>query len=183
MASSVDWTTNPAMAALLQSMMPMINKAANAGMAGQGIFTDVSRLMPNAGWFSGLSPEIKQGLWEPYNEAALNMINTMGGQGLLSARGGYSGQAQSALGELYSKAGTNVGLNAWNMMSPIQNLGFTNPWNMLPQYAGVGSQLTPNAVVKPDEPNYFEQMAPIAGMFGLNYLFNGGGLGKIASWL
>ena len=76
-------------------------------------------LMPTGDWFSSLDPSIKQGVWAPWNEAADMLSERMGGQGQLgSARGGMTGAAGAGLGELYSRAGQNVGLQAWNMMQP-----------------------------------------------------------------
>lgn len=77
-------------------------------------------LMPNKGWFDNLDPKIKSGLMEPTNEAAREMLNVMGGQGLMSARGGYSGESQTALADLYAKGSNTAAMNAWNMISPIK---------------------------------------------------------------
>jgi hypothetical protein len=76
--------------------------------------------MPNKGWYENLDPSIQQGMMEPTNVAAREMLNVMGGQGQMSARGGYSGEAQTALADLYSKGAQQAGMNAWNMISPIQ---------------------------------------------------------------
>lgn len=80
----------------------------------------ISGLMPNTGWYESLDPNIQQSMMEPTNVAAREMLNVMGGQGQMSARGGYSGEAQTALADLYSKGAQQAGMNAWNMISPIQ---------------------------------------------------------------
>jgi hypothetical protein len=46
-------------------------------------------------------------------------METLGGHGQLgSARGGYSGAAGAALGQLAAKGAQNVGLQAWQMTAP-----------------------------------------------------------------
>jgi hypothetical protein len=79
-------------------------------------------LMPTSQWYNNIAPEVRQGLWEPWNDAANQMQSVMGIQGQLgSPRSGIrSGAAQTALGELYSDAGQKVGMQAWNMMQPGQ---------------------------------------------------------------
>lgn len=76
-------------------------------------------LMPTQGWYDNISSEVKQGLWEPWNDAANQLQMNMGQQGQLgSPRGGYSGAAGTALGQMYADAGKNVGMQAWNMTQP-----------------------------------------------------------------
>jgi len=78
-------------------------------------------LMPTSGWYNSIAPEVRQGLWEPWNEAANQLQMNMGSRGQLgSSRGGYSGAAGTALGKLYADAGQQVGTQAWNMMAPGQ---------------------------------------------------------------
>jgi hypothetical protein len=76
-------------------------------------------LMPTQGWYDNISQEVKQGLWEPWNDAANQLQMNMNVQGQLgSPRGGYSGAAGTGLGKLYADAGQQVGMQAWNMMQP-----------------------------------------------------------------
>ena len=78
-------------------------------------------MMPTKGWYDNMSPEIKQGMWEPWNDAANQLQMNMGGQGQLGTPGaGYSGAAGTGLGQLYADAGQQVGMQAWNMMQPGQ---------------------------------------------------------------
>lgn len=87
-------------------------------------------LLPTSNWFTNLSPEVKAGLWNPYNEAADQMLEQMGLTGSAgSARGGYSGAAGAAMGKLYSDAANDVGLQAWNMISPLQQAAWSENVN------------------------------------------------------
>ena len=178
--ASVGQFSTPQMSQLFSAIMPMIQQLAGAAGGGQGIFTDTSRMMPKQGWYSGIDDSIKQGMWEPTNEAARNMINTMGGTGMLSARGGYSGSGQTALADLYSKSATQQGQNAWNMINPIQQRGFTNPWDAMTGFSGTGSQLTPSPVVSQGQQSPFVTYAPYAGLWALN---NTDKIGKAYNWL
>jgi hypothetical protein len=83
---------------------------------------DATGLTPTKGWYDSISPEVKQGLWEPWNDAANQLQMNMGVQGQLgSPVGGYSGAAGTGLGKLYADAGQQVGMQAWNMMAPGQS--------------------------------------------------------------
>ena len=78
-------------------------------------------LMPTKGWYDSISPEVKQGLWEPWNDASNQMMQNMSGVGQFgSPGGGMSGAALNAQGSLYADAGQQVGQQAWNMMAPGQ---------------------------------------------------------------
>jgi hypothetical protein len=78
-------------------------------------------LMPTKGWYDSISPEVKQGLWEPWNDASDQMMANMSGVGQFgSPVGGMSGAALNAQGSLYADAGEQVGMQAWNMMAPGQ---------------------------------------------------------------
>ena len=85
-------------------------------------------LSPQGNWMGSLDPNIQAGLWEPYNQGAQQLINTMGG-GAGSASAGFSGAAGGALSDFYGDASKNVGMTAWNMMQPYNQA----------QY-GIGSQ-------------------------------------------
>jgi len=97
-----------------------------------GIYSGVQQynipntVAPTQGWYNSISPEVQRGLWEPYNQGAKQLMETLGGQGSLgNARGGYTGAAGAALGKYYSDASTNIGTQAWNMMQP----GMMANWN------------------------------------------------------
>jgi hypothetical protein len=177
--ASVGQFSTDQLSAVYNALMPLISKSSLAAQTGQPLTTNMAGYMPNQGWYEGLDQSIKQGMWEPTNEAARNMINVMGGQGMLSARGGYSGSAQTALSDLYSKSATQQGLNAWNMMSPIQMQGFTNPWGVASGYAGTGQQLTPSPVITPAQPSALATYGPMAGMMIGGSLLNNANWGNI----
>lgn len=76
-------------------------------------------IMPTSDWWGGLAPQVKQGLWAPYNEGAQQMLEQMGGGGMLgSPSGGMSGAAGAAMGRYYQDAAKDVGLQAWQMTAP-----------------------------------------------------------------
>ena len=125
-------------------------------------------LKPTAGWWEDISPEVKQGLWAPWNEAADILTERLGSRGQAgSARGGYSGTAGAALGKLYSEAGKNVGLQGWQMTHPADLLGWQTeldrnkelwgselsrniaPFNLAPAFMGTAGNLTPTGMVSP----------------------------------
>lgn len=117
-------------------------------------------VMPSEQWYQGIAPEVKAGLWAPYKEAGQQLMETLGGSGQIgSARGGYSGAAGAALGQLAAKGSEQVGLQAWNMTAP-QMMDYRNqlyqsalqqrgdvmqaqqaPWTLFPSYLGGMGQL------------------------------------------
>ena len=80
-------------------------------------YLNPSSLSPQGNWMGNLDPNIQAGLWEPYNQGAQQLIETMGG-GAGSAGAGFSGATGGALADYYGDASKNVGLQAWNMMQP-----------------------------------------------------------------
>ena len=152
---------------------PLATRMAASGMEGYPLW-DVPAMpdvpppvMPSAGWFQGIAPEVRQGLWEPYQEAGQQLGETFGSRGQQgSARGGYSGAYGSAMGSFAADAAKDVGLQAWQMTAP-QMMDYRNqlyegamrergdylqaqqaPWTLFPSYLGGVGQLpyyaTPN---------------------------------------
>lgn len=179
--SNLSWANSEQLGQIYNQIMPMIYKASWSAQNNQPLSTNMSGYMPSSGWFNNLSPQVTSGLWEPYNQAAREMINTMSGSGLVSGRGGYSGAAQTALGKFYSEAGKGIGTQAWNMISPIQMAGYTNPWNVGSQYSGVGQSLTPSPVISQNTQSPWATYAPMAGMMLGNSLLNNLPWGDIGS--
>lgn len=119
------------------------------------LYDQPSAPMPTAGWYNSIAPEVMQGLWEPYNDAAGQMAETLNMQGSLGSGGRYTGNAMGNFGDFYSKAGTQIGTQAWNMMSPgmIQNYNaqmaeLTAPYQLL----GMTPSLMPTGIVQ-NQPN------------------------------
>jgi len=145
---------------------PMAQQISMAAQEGQPLWnvpqmpTVPGPVLPSAEWYQGIAPEVKAGLWAPYQEAGQQLMETLGGQGQLgSQRGGYSGATGVALGTLAQKAGQNVGMQAWQMTAP-QMMDYRNqlyqssmqergdvmqaqqaPWTMFPAYLGGMGQL------------------------------------------
>ena len=87
---------------------------------------DPSSAMPTQNWWNSISPNVKAGLYAPYQEAGQGLMEMMGAKGQGgSPTGGYSGAAGAAMGSLAGEAAKNVGLNAWQMTSPMM----MNAWN------------------------------------------------------
>ena len=157
---------------------------------------------PTAGWFKSISPNVMQGLWEPYDFAASQLGERMGASGSIgSARGGYSGTAADAFGRFYSDAGKDIGMNAWNMMLPgmqnqwqaelTRNMGMWGeqlglnkymaqqqlqqnqyPWNLAPTLWGASM---PSTVVNQGQQGLFESVLPIAEIMGMGALMGPAG--------
>ena len=149
--SSVSSYQSPEQIEMFNMLKPMISQMSQAGTTGQplwqtsqppsalneipsmqGVLSGIpmydipEAAQPTSQWWEGVSPDIKQGLWQPYKEAGAQLSEQMGGQGQWgSARGGPSGAAGAAMGEIASNAAMNVPMQAWEMGQQ----GRQNTWN------------------------------------------------------
>ena len=86
---------------------------------------DVMSMMPSRETYDMVSPQVKAGLWAPYEQAQERLMETLGGRGALgSQKGGYSGAAGAAIGELMSRGAEDVGLNIARMTLPQLQMGW-----------------------------------------------------------
>ena len=159
---------------------------------------DASLMMPTQNWWNSLSPEVMQGLWSPYNAGANQMMETMGAGGNLgSARGGYAGTGENALGRFYADASNDVGLQAWQMTQPaaMANWGaqldvnktgynqavqdYTNTSNQLMSDYGMNQEMWRQQIAREQMP-----FGVLPGMVGGTYstpVVNQGGMNPWAS--
>jgi len=212
--AETEYTQSPEARDLMQAIMPMVQGLGQYGMGRYfggapqlgapsmaGVLTDQqmydipdpSSAMPTAEWYESLSPEVKAGLYAPYEEAEEKMLSRMGSRGQLgSASGGLSGAAGAGMGELAGEAAKNVGLNAWQMTAPMamnawqadlnrnqqayqagqqERLGdyntAMNVWQMPFQTMGMLNQSMPQGIVQP-------------GSNQLGNMFGGGLMGGMA---
>jgi hypothetical protein len=186
------YTASPEQRGLYKALLPMIQGMAGAGTAQlgqtgygmpqaptmpsmQGVMSGVSPyqiggynvpstsgIMPTKDWFGSLAPEVKQGVWAPYEDAANQLGERMGSQGMLgNARGGYSGAAGSAFGEFYSDAGKDYGTQLWNMSAPGAMAGWQGQLGQNQYMAGLQNQqnmLGYNNLVQERTMDYNNQM-------------------------
>ena len=173
--SNVTYAQSPEQAQLLSTIMPVVSRVASTAMTGQPLYQlpatyeipAAEAVMPTTDWWKGIAPEVKQGLWAPYNEAADILTERLGATGGLgSARGGYSGSAAAGLGKLYSEAGKDVGLQAWQMTQPalaaqwqaelerekglygLELARTVAPYQLISSLTGSAAQLTPTGMVQ-----------------------------------
>ena len=136
--SGVDYEQSPEQRAIYDMISPHLQTAFNQGgwdisqppdprseiPSMQGVLSGVpmynlpssESLQPTQQWWQGVSPDVKAGLWQPYKEAGSQLAEQMGGQGQWgSMRGGPSGAAGAAMGEIASKGALQVPMQAWQM--------------------------------------------------------------------
>ena len=141
--SDVEYTQSPEQREIFGYLSPLIQQATSRGLAGepawnvdappdvfdpktgipsmQGVLSDTPMyntdfMQPTQQWWNNVSPDVKSGLWSPYKEAGNQLSEQLGGQGQWgSARGGPSGAAGAAMGQLMSEGAQNVPLQAWQM--------------------------------------------------------------------
>lgn len=145
------YTSSPEQSAVYSALLPLLSGLSNQGVSqlGQanygapaaptapsmsGVLTgvpsynipSVNSMMPSTDWYNSISPEVKAGVWAPYEEGG-NMLQEKLGSigGLGNQRGGVSGEAAAGLGKYYSNATTQAANQLWGMSQPAMQAG----WN------------------------------------------------------
>ncbi len=74
---------------------------------------------PTAGWYSGLDPNVRAGIEEPYMRGMEMMGQQLQGRGAYGAqRAGPSGAAADVMGQYMQKAAPSMAMTGWGMMAP-----------------------------------------------------------------
>jgi hypothetical protein len=176
------YTSSPEQQQLYSTLLPMISAMANQGVnnLGQsnfgmpnaptapsmsGVLSGVSpynipsynipnikNMMPTKSWYDSMSPDVKAGVWAPYQEGANALQEQLGSiGGLGNQRGGVSGAGAAGLGNYYAKSAPNAAMSLWNMSQPAMQAGWQaelgqNQWGANQQLAqnqlGYQNQIT-----------------------------------------
>lgn len=116
---SIGYSQSPQAREMYNTFWPLLKATASGGGWNIPSYNVPDAYGPTKNWFNSISPDVMEGLWEPYEFAASQLGERMGAGGQLgSARGGYSGTAGDSFGRFYAEAGKDIGTQAWNMMSP-----------------------------------------------------------------
>jgi hypothetical protein len=138
------YTSSPEQAQLYSTLLPMIAGMAQQGVGqlGQpgfgmpqaptapsmsGVLSGIptSQLMPSTSWYDSMSPEVKAGVWAPYQEGAQGLQEQLGSiGGLGNQRGGVSGSGAAGLGQYYAKSVPQAAMSLWNMSQPGLQAGY-----------------------------------------------------------
>lgn len=122
---SVKYKQSPEQRQVFQSLMPLLQQVVGAGQGGTSPWQIPSTegMMPTQGWYENMDPNIMAGVREPYIDASQQLTESLG-YSAGSGRGGPSGMLGDVQSDFWSKAGTQMGQQAWNMVSPIQQMGW-----------------------------------------------------------
>jgi len=123
---SVKYSQSPEQQQVFQLLMPLVEMMTGAGQQGTSPWQIPSTegLMPSKGWYEGMDPNIMAGIKEPYIEASEQLTESLGYGGAGSARGGPSGVLGGSQADFWSKAGTQMGKQAWDMTLPGRQMGW-----------------------------------------------------------
>lgn len=131
------------------------------GQSSGNAWTDLGVPMPTDQLMSSISPSIKAGVWQPYQEAWNNLYSSALGEGLgVSARGGWSGQVGNLFTDFASKAGTQYGQQLWNMVNPNMMAAWQMPYQMA---MGSLGQTLPTNVYQPGGSSGFNMGGAMSG--------------------
>lgn len=154
--SSVDYKTSPEQKQLFNIAKYGALDMLFRGKTGQGLYDVPSMQRPDKDWYANLSPEIKEGIYQPTKDIANQMGEQFGAMGQMgSPKTGASGAFGNALGEAVGRTwGPQAAQTAWGMTQPINQMEWSNklqstmaPWNMMQGFLGQGGGMTPQPVV------------------------------------
>jgi len=75
--------------------------------------------MPTEGWWSGLDPNIKAGIREPYVEQSNQLMEMLGSKGMTGSQASpYSGSAATGAAEFWGDVTPKLAAQGWGMTSP-----------------------------------------------------------------
>ena len=143
-STRTEYVQSPEQRAVYQWLIPLVQQMSLAGTLGTSPYTipgmpDVPTLpspyeglekaMPTKAWWEGISPEVKQGLYAPWEEAGQRLSEQLSGAGVSgSARGGFSGAQAPAMADLWGQAAQQVPLQAWEMTGPQMQQAWTQDY-------------------------------------------------------
>jgi len=157
--TKTEYVQSPEQREMYQKFMPMMEQMTDRAMKGQPIYDvpempDSEMYSPTKDWWQNVSPEIKQGLWQPYQDSANQLSEQFGGQGMMgSPLTGTTGAFGNALGQqVASRAGAQMPMQAWQMGAEARALPLQHrqdmisanrmPWEVIPGMMG-GTYSTP----------------------------------------
>ena len=129
--TKVEYSDSPEQRQLYKIGLPAVETVAQAVTSGQPLWQvpgmpqapPVSSVpgpvLPTQQYFQSFAPELKQALWQPYQEVAqqgLEMLNFQGQLG--SPRAGATGAAGAFMGDFMAKAAPQLAMQAWQMGAP-----------------------------------------------------------------
>lgn len=181
-----DFEQSPEQAWLWQNIVqPLWQQMMGGQMPGLYNVPDPSSILPTSDWWSGMAPELRQGIMAPYQEASQQMLELMGSRGQTGGAGTpLTGAAGAALGEFWSRATPQAALTGWQMYQPGamanwqaqlgQNIaGYQQqmlPFQMLP---GTTQQSLPFPVVSPGTPGLIPSLSNILGPLAMGWGMGG----------
>lgn len=144
------YTSSPEQQQMYAALLPMIQGMAQQGVQQQGManmgmpqaptapsmsgvlsgvspynIPSIQNMMPTQSWYNSMSPEVKAGVWAPYQEGASALQEQLGSiGGLGNQRGGVSGAGAAGLGNYYAKATPAAAMSLWNMSQPAMQQGW-----------------------------------------------------------
>jgi len=175
---SVKYMQSPEQRQVFQLLMPLVEMMTGVGMEGKSPWQIPSTegMMPSKGWYEGMDPNIMAGVREPYIDASKQLTESLG-YSAGSPRGGPSGMLGDVQSDFWSKAGTQMGKTAWDIVSPVQQMGWQAklqgsqfPWTAMPSMMG-GTYSQP-VVSQPSTMG--SDLMSMLGMLGGSYLMGPG---------
>lgn len=160
----VTFSSSPQQQQILNQIMPLIQRLSTQGQGGPPAFgiPNPEALLPSAGFLDRLDPNVRAGLFEPFDRGLDILEGRLSGRGALgNPRAGISGAAADVFGQFGRDILPQIATTAFRTVQPALQQGFNAllqreqaPFNSL---LGLTNQSLPTGLVQPGQQNAFGQ--------------------------
>jgi len=172
---SVDFQQSPQQAQLWNQWSPVSQNLASGNLPPIYNLPNANMLQPTGDWWSGMAPELKAGIMQPFQEASQQLNESLGARGMVGGgRSGATGAQGAAQGQFWAQAAPQMAMTGWGMTAPGRQMqyqaelgqaqtGYNTslmPYQMLPNMI---QQSLPYPVVNQGTPGLIPSMAPMLG--------------------
>ena len=175
---NVSFQSSPEQKQILDQILPLITKLSEFGQGTGGVpynIPDPQSLLPSAGFLDRLDPNIRQGLFEPFEQGLDIIEGRLSGRGQLgNARAGISGAAADVFGKFGQQFLPQVAQSAFQTTQPALQQGFNAllqreqaPFNLVSQ----ASSFLPTGLIQPQQQNPLSSgLSAFSNFYALNSL-------------
>ena len=175
----VNYQSSPEQQKMLQAIQPLVEKMAAFGTGTGGVpynIPDPQSMMPTAGFMDRLDPNIRAGLFEPFEQGLDILEGRMAGRGQLgNVRAGMSGAAADVFGKFGQQMLPQIAQSAFQTMQPALQTGYSallqreqSPYSSL---LGMAPSLLPTGFVQPQQSN---PLSTFSNYYMMNSLLGSG---------
>ncbi len=175
----VSYQSSPEQTEMLKAIQPLVERMAAFGTGTGGVpynIPDPQSMMPTKGFMDRLDPNVRAGLFEPFEQGLDILEGRMAGRGQLgNVRAGMSGAAADVFGRFSQQFLPQVAQSAFQTMQPALQTGYSallerekSPYSSL---LGMAPGLMPTGFVQPQQSN---PLSTFSNFYMMNSLLGSG---------